>query len=245
MLPADIIGTKVFDQKQMKFYTEKGPIFANFVLADEINRAPPKTQAALLEAMQERQVTIHGQTFTLPRPFFVMATQNPIESAGTYPLPEAQVDRFMFKTLIDYPDKQEEIEIVKRMTGTNEPVASKIIKTREIIEMQRFCRCIYVDEEIEKYVADIVDATRRPQAYGLDINDYIEYGASPRASLWLILAGKANALFNGRGYVLPDDVKEIANDVLRHRIILSYEALAEEINTDQIIDKIIAKIKTP
>ncbi|NOX71817.1 MAG: MoxR family ATPase [Candidatus Micrarchaeota archaeon] len=245
LLPADITGTKIYNHKDASFTTQKGPVFHNFILADEINRAPPKVQSALLEAMQERQVTIQGETFPLPKPFLVLATQNPIESEGTYKLPEAQVDRFMFKILIDYPDKEEEQKIIRRMTTPKEIKIKKMINPSRIIEMQKFNRSIYADEKIEKYVADIVDATRHPEDYGLDINGYIEYGASPRASIWLILAGKAVAMMDGRGYVLPEDIKEIAYDVLRHRIILTYDAEADEITTDQIIDRILDSVRSP
>ena len=245
LLPADITGTKIYNHKDGTFTTQKGPVFNNFILADEINRAPPKVQSALLEAMQERQVTIQGETFPLPKPFLVLATQNPIESEGTYKLPEAQVDRFMFKVLIDYPNKEEEHEIIRRMTTPKEIKVKKIMSPSKITEIQKFNRSIYTDEKIEKYVADVVDATRHPDEYGLDINGYIEYGASPRASIWLILAGKAVSLLDGRGYVTPEGIKEIAHDVLRHRIILTYDAEADEITTDEIIDKILGGVRSP
>ncbi|RMF54440.1 MoxR family ATPase [Candidatus Woesearchaeota archaeon] len=245
LLPADITGTKIYDHKTTSFKTLKGPIFTNFVLADEINRAPPKVQSALLEAMQEKQVSIQGDTHELAKPFFVLATQNPIESEGTYKLPEAQVDRFMFKLLIGYPEKDEEIEIMNRFTEGASVKASKMINTSKIVEMQEFNQKIYADQKIKEYVAEIVDATRHPEKYGLDINGHIEYGASPRASLWLVLAAKAHAMMNGRGYVKPEDVKAIAYDVLRHRIILTYEAEAEQKTSDEIIAKILEKIKVP
>lgn len=245
LLPADIIGTKIYNQKTATFSTQKGPVFHNLILADEINRAPPKVQSALLEAMQERQVSIHGQTFPLKKPFLVLATQNPIETEGTYRLPEAQVDRFALKLLIGYPSIEEEKEIIERYTKGVEPMPSSVIKASEVIEIQEFNRSIYADEKIEKYVAEIVDATRHPKEYGLDLNGLIEYGASPRASIWLVLTGKASALLEGRGYVIPEDIKGIATDVLRHRIILSYEAEAEEITTDFIVEKILSKIKAP
>ncbi len=245
LLPADIIGTKIYDHKKGKFYTQKGPIFHNLILADEINRAPPKVQSALLEAMQERQVSIHGNTFRLSKPFLVLATQNPIETEGTYKLPEAQVDRFTFKLLIDYPKKDEERIIIKRNTHGNEIKINNILNSNEIVEIQSFNKKIYADEKIEEYVTDIVDATRHPEDYGLNIDDMIEYGASPRASIWLILTGKAHALLNGRGYVIPEDIKAVTHDVLRHRIILTYEAEAEGITSDKIIDKIIDKIRSP
>jgi len=245
LLPADITGTKIYNHKDMSFTTLKGPIFAHFILADEINRAPPKVQSALLEAMQERQVSIQGETFPLPRPFLVMATQNPIESEGTYKLPEAQVDRFAFKVLIQYPNKNEEIEIINRFTESTVPHASKIMNRKKILEIQDFSQGIYADEKIKEYVSELVDATRNPRAYGLDIHDLIEYGASPRASLWLILAGKAHALINGRGYVLPEDIQAVAYETLRHRILLTYEAEAEDVTSDQLIKRILDTIKVP
>ena len=245
LLPADIIGTKIYDHENISFKTMKGPIFTNFILADEINRAPPKVQSALLEAMQEKQVSIQGDTLKLNNPFMVLATQNPIESEGTYKLPEAQVDRFMFKILIDYPTKNDEIKIIERFTeGVNHSV-SKVLSSKQILEMQRFNKKIYTDRKIKEYVAEIVDATRHPAEYELDIDGHIEYGASPRASLWLILAGKAHAMINGRGYVKPEDIKTIAYDVLRHRILLTYEAEAEQKTSDEIITKILEKIKVP
>jgi MoxR-like ATPase len=245
LLPADIIGTKIYNHKNFSFSTKKGPIFANFILADEVNRAPPKVQSALLEAMQERQVTIQGDTFLLEKPFLVLATQNPIETEGTYKLPEAQVDRFMFKLLINYPNKNEEKEIIRRNTQGKEFKVSKLLTPTDIIKIQKFNQQVYADEKIEDYVASIVDATRHPKKYALEFDGHIDYGASPRASIWLILAAKAHALLNSRGYVLPEDVKAIAHDVLRHRIILSYEAEAEEISSDDIIKKILEKVKVP
>ncbi|MFH1849031.1 MAG: MoxR family ATPase [archaeon] len=241
LLPADILGTKIFNMKNNTFTTKKGPIFANIILADEINRAPPKCQSALLEAMQERQVTIGENTYTLDKPFLVLATMNPLEHEGVYILPEAQVDRFMFKLIIRYPKKDEEKEIISRMTGNQSPAAKSVISPQDIMDMQKFCREIYVDEKIRDYVADIVHATRHHRGYG----GLIECGASPRASIWLIMAGKAHALINGRGYVVPEDIKAVAHDVIRHRIILSYEAEAEEVTTDIIIDKVIDEIKVP
>ncbi|MBU3923337.1 MAG: MoxR family ATPase [Nanoarchaeota archaeon] len=245
LLPADITGTKIYDHEESVFKIEKGPIFSNFVLADEINRAPPKVQSALLEAMQERQVSIHGQTFEMKKPFLVLATQNPIESEGTYNLPEAQVDRFMFKILIGYPSKSEEVEIINRFTGEVSVVIGKVLNSKKILEIQDFCRRVYVDDKIKSYVVEIVDATRNPSDYKLELDGKIDFGASPRASLWLILAAKANALFEGRGYVIPEDVKEVGFEVLRHRIILSYEAEAENISSDDIIKEILDKIKVP
>ena len=245
LLPADIMGTKIYNQKTGEFTTKKGPIFSNFILADEINRAPPKVQSALLEAMQERQVTISGETHKLEKPFLVLATQNPIESEGTYTLPEAQVDRFMFKLHLDYPSSKEEAEILRRMTTGHIPEAKKITTAKTILEIQKFVPNIYADENIYDYVVKIVHATRDPKKYKIDVNEHLQYGASPRASLWLVLGAKSQALMNGRGYVLPEDVKAIAKDVLRHRILLTYEAEAEGITTDNVIDKIISGIKSP
>ena len=245
LLPADITGTKIYNHNEASFSTLKGPIFANFILADEINRAPPKVQSALLEAMQEKQVSIQGETFKLERPFLVMATQNPVESEGTYKLPEAQVDRFMFKLLIDYPTKDEEIEIIERFTQDTKPHTAKILTSGQIIEIQDFNPHIYADRKVKDYVAQIVDATRHPQAYGVDAEGHIEYGASPRASLWLILAAKAHAMLDGRGYVIPEDIKSVAYNVLRHRILLNYEAEVEEVTSDKIIAQILNKVKVP
>ena len=245
LLPADIVGTKIYKSNSNEFEIQKGPIFHNFILADEINRAPPKVQSALLEAMQEKQVSIHGETFQLDKPFLVLATQNPIENEGTYKLPEAQVDRFALKILIDYPTKEEEIKIIEKNTTTSEIKVNAILKSKEIIEMQEFNSKIYVDDVILKYVATIIDATRNPNQYKLDLENIIEFGASPRASIWLIKAAKANAMINGRGYVIPEDIKEIAHEVLRHRLILTFEAEADEINTDKVIDIILDKITSP
>ncbi len=245
LLPADITGTKIYEHETSKFKTIKGPIFSNFILADEINRAPPKVQSALLEAMQERQVTIQGETHKIKPPFMVLATQNPIESEGTYKLPEAQVDRFAFKILIQYPTKEEESEIMHRFTENIKLTTSKAISESQILAMQKFNQEIYADEKIRNYVAEIIDATRNPENYNLDIKNSIEFGASPRASLWLILAGKANAMINGRGYVKPEDIKAIAHEVLRHRLILTYEAEADEITPDEIITKLLNKIRAP
>jgi len=245
LLPADITGTKIYDHKNGTFKTVQGPIFTNFILADEINRAPPKVQSALLEAMQEKQVSIQGETIILPKPFMVLATQNPIESEGTYKLPEAQIDRFMFKLLIDYPDINGEEEIIERFTEGIKISISKNLTAKQILEMQEFNQKIYADKKIKRYVAELVDATRHPEKYGLDLNGSIEYGASPRASLWLILAAKAHAILKGRGYVKPEDVKSIAYDVLRHRVLLTYEAEAEENTSDEIITHILDKVKVP
>ncbi len=245
LLPADIMGTKIYNAKTGLFITKKGPIFSNFILADEINRAPPKVQSALLEAMQEHQVTISGDTFKLDTPFLVMATQNPLETEGTYRLPEAQIDRFMFKILISYPSKDQEKEIIQRNTQGNEIKVKTILSTSKLLGIQKFNYLIYADKKIEDYVTSLVDITRNPNDYGLNVDNHIELGASPRASLWLILAAKANALLNGRGYVIPEDVQEIAPDVLRHRIVLSYDAEAEGIDADDIIEKILDKVKIP
>ena len=245
LLPADILGTKIYKSNTGTFEIQKGPIFHNFVLADEINRAPPKVQSALLEAMQEKQVSIHGETFQLDKPFLVLATQNPIENEGTYKLPEAQVDRFALKILITYPTKEQEIEIIKRNTINVKIKVSPIVKLKEIIEMQKFNEEIYADDVILKYVASVIDATRNPSKYELQLNNIIEFGASQRASIWLIRAAKANAMINGRGYVIPEDIKQIAHEVLRHRLILTFEAEADEINTDKVIDIILEKIPSP
>jgi len=245
LLPADIVGTKIYDQGRGTFSTQKGPVFHNFILADEINRAPPKVQSALLEAMQERQVSIHGNTFPLEKPFMVLATQNPIETEGTYKLPEAQVDRFTLKLLIDYPSKAEEKEIIRRNTQGHENRPKQVLNAKDITEMQKFNQKIYADEKIEDYVTEIVDATRHSRDYGLRLDGLIEYGASPRASIWLILTGKAHALMQGRGYVIPEDIRAIAHDVLRHRVILTYEAEAEEKTSDGIISEILGKIRSP
>ncbi len=245
LLPSDILGTKIFNQKSGEFITKKGPIFTNFLLADEINRAPPKTQSSLLEAMQEKQVSILGDTFKLTEPFIVMATQNPIEQEGTYPLPEAQVDRFMFKLEVDYPTKEEEIEILERMTVNKEIKLNQILSGKEIIKYQKLVKDIYVDDLIKDYVVSLIDATRNPDEYGLVNSKYIKWGASPRANIWTILASKANALINGRDYVNSDDVKYVIRDILRHRIILTYEADIEGINTIDIIEEIINQVESP
>jgi MoxR-like ATPase len=245
LLPADILGTKIYKNNSNTFEIQKGPIFHNFVLADEINRAPPKVQSALLESMQEKQVSIHGETFQLEKPFLVLATQNPIENEGTYKLPEAQVDRFALKILIKYPTKEEEIKIIEKNTTDAKTKISPILKSNEILHMQEFNSRIYADNIILKYVASIIDATRNPDNYELDLKNIIEFGASPRASIWLIKAAKANAMIDGRGYVIPEDIKEVAHDVLRHRLILTFEAEADEINSDKVIDIILDKIPSP
>ncbi len=245
LLPADIIGTRIYNQNTCEFSTKKGPIFAHFILADEINRAPPKVQSALLEAMQERQVTISDESHSLPKPFLVMATQNPIGTQGTYELPEAQVDRFMFKLLLSYPTQKQEQEIMNMVSGSGLAEIKKVMPLSRILEIQVFCRRIYMDEKISKYITDIVQATRTPDKYGLILKDFIEYGASPRASIYIALGAKANALLAGRGYVIPEDVKRIAPDVLRHRVMLTYEALAEEMTTESIINSILGKVPVP
>lgn len=245
LLPADITGTKIYKHENSSFETLKGPIFSNIVMADEINRAPPKVQSALLEAMQEKQVTIQGDTYSIEPPFFVLATQNPIESEGTYPLPEAQTDRFMAKILMGYPSKENEIEIIKKFTATNEPGTENIIDKHEIMAVRSLVRLVYTDNNIEEYTAAIADATRNPADYDLDYGRYVEYGASPRASINLILCAKAKALLNKRDYVIPDDIRNMARPVLRHRIILNYEAAAEGINEDEIIDNILDRVRIP
>lgn len=247
MLPADLLGTLIFNQKTGSFDTRKGPIFANVILADEINRAPSKVQSALLEAMQERQITIGEETFLLEPPFLVFATQNPIEQEGTYPLPEAQVDRFMFKLKVDYPSKEEEKTILKRAVWTQSYEDIKpVIEPEIILHAQKTVHDIYVDDKVEEYVLNLVFATRTPKEYGLaDLDGLIEYGASPRASINLILAAKARAFLKGRGYVTPEDVRYIGADVLRHRIILTYEAEAEELTSEDIITRLFDTVEIP
>ncbi len=246
LLPADVIGTMVYSVKSEQFQVKKGPIFANFVLADEINRAPAKVQSALLEAMQERQVTIGDNTFGLDEPFLVMATQNPIEQEGTYPLPEAQVDRFLLKVVIGYPSKEEE-KVIIRQNITNERKEIKpLLKPEEILEAQKVCEKIYIDEKIERYIVDIVFATRFPADYGLnDLTTIIAFGASPRASISLARAARSYAFLRSRGYVVPEDVRAVAHDVLRHRIGLTYEAEANTITADEIISTILDKVEVP
>lgn len=247
MLPADLTGTLIYDQKEGDFKIKKGPIFANIILADEINRAPAKVQSALLEAMQERQVTIGEQTLPLDDPFLVLATQNPIEQEGTYPLPEAQVDRFMLKVKIDYPNKEEEHKILKRMSFTKQSWdVQQIVSPADIIRARGIVDEIYMDEKIEKYIVDITDATRHPETYNLsDLKGLIQYGASPRATIHLAVAAKAYAFLQGRGYVTPQDVKSIGMDVLRHRVIISYEAEAEEKTSEHIVKRIFDEIEVP
>ena len=245
LLPADILGTKIYKSASGSFVTQKGPIFHNFVLADEINRAPPKVQSALLEAMQERNVSIHGDTFELKKPFLVLATQNPIENEGTYKLPESQVDRFALKILIDYPSKQEELEIIEKNSSAQENTVKTVISPEEILEIQKFNEKIYADKVITEYIADIVNATRNPKDYDLDLENMIEFGASPRASIWLMRTAKANAMLNGRGFIIPEDIKAVAHEVLRHRIILTFEAEANGITSDKVIDFVLEKISPP
>jgi len=246
LLPADLLGTLVYNPKTGDFSTKKGPIFSNIILADEINRAPAKVQSALLEAMQEHQVTIGLETFPLSEPFMVLATQNPIEQEGTYPLPEAQVDRFMLKLILDYPNKKEEKEIMNRMAVTDyELQVQAVVESDEIIKAREVVNRIYIDEKVKDYILDIVFASREPEQYGLDIKDYIQYGASPRATIYLTVAAKAYAFIKGRGYVTPQDVKTVGRDVLRHRVIVSYEAEAEDLTSEDIIRKIFDQVEVP
>ena len=246
LLPADLIGTLIYNQKESNFKIKKGPIFANFILADEINRAPAKVQSALLEAMQERQVTISDHTFLLEEPFLVLATQNPIEQEGTYPLPEAQVDRFMLKVKITYPSRDEELEIMKYNVGGSFPEIKPVVSSQDILNGRKLVQDVYVDEKIEKYILDIVFATRNPSEFGLDnLTELISYGASPRASINLALGARAMAFIKRRGYVIPEDVRAICMDVLRHRIAVTYEAEAEEITSETIVQEILNKIEVP
>ena len=246
LLPADVIGTMIYSQKDEKFQVKKGPVFANFVLADEINRAPAKVQSALLEAMQEHQVTIGSTTFSLPNPFLVMATQNPIEQEGTYPLPEAQVDRFMLKVIIDYPTLEEEKLIIRENLAGSLPKVTPVITADDIVEARKVVEKVYIDEKIEQYIADIVFASRYPDRYGLSqLKDLITFGGSPRASINLARASRAYAFIKRRGYVIPEDVRAIAHDVLRHRIGLSYEAEATNVTSEEIISDIINKVEVP
>jgi MoxR-like ATPase len=247
LLPADIVGTMIYNQKENKFEPHKGPIFANFVLADEINRAPAKVQSALLEAMQERQVTIGNQTFNLTEPFLVLATQNPVDQEGTYPLPEAQVDRFMLKVKIDYPEIEDERMIIRRnLSEPNENKVNAVVSMEEILNARKSVRKIYMDEKIEQYLLDLVFASRKPRDYGLgDLEPLINFGGSPRASISIAQASKANAFLNRRGFVIPEDIRNVAPDVLRHRIGLTYEAEAENITQEDIIHKIIDAVEVP
>lgn len=246
MLPADIVGTMIYHPQDGSFHTKHGPVFANLILADEINRAPAKVQSALLEAMQERQVTLGEETHRLPDPFFVMATQNPIEQEGTYPLPEAQVDRFMLKVVVDYPNRIEERAILDSM-GTSEPNLSvqSVVATSDIAEARRVVNRIYIDDKVKDYIVDVVLATRDPQPYGIDLNGYVQCGASPRATIYLTLASRAWAFLQGRAYVTPQDVKDVSLDVLRHRVTISYEAEAENITSEQIVNKIVEELPVP
>lgn len=245
LLPADLIGTMIYNQKNGSFEPKKGPVFANLILADEINRAPAKVQSALLEAMQEKQVTIGDTTFPLEQPFLVMATQNPIEQEGTYPLPEAQVDRFMLKLTVTYPNKKEERSILDRMTTGEEVHAARVIEPKDIFRARALMNEIYIDDKIKDYIVDLVFATRNPENYGLKIAELIHYGASPRATIYLTLAAKAHAFIKRRGYVTPEDVKSIGMDILRHRLILTYEAEAEDLTTEEVIQKVFDKIEVP
>ncbi len=246
LLPADLIGTLIYNPKTGGFSTKKGPIFANIILADEINRAPAKVQSALLEAMQERQVTIGEESYRLEDPFLVLATQNPIEQEGTYPLPEAQVDRFMLKLKVTYPDKQQEHEILKRMARSSPDLeVETVIEPSDILRLRKLADEIYMDEKVEDYIVNVVEATRHPAAYGLDIGELIRYGASPRATIFLAMAARVHALVEGRGYVTPQDVKSIGMDVLRHRVIVSYEAEAEEKTSEDLVKQIFDTVEVP
>ena len=246
LLPADLIGTMIYSQKKEEFLVKHGPVFANFILADEINRAPAKVQSALLEAMQERQVTIGEKTYKLPEPFLVMATQNPIEQEGTYPLPEAQVDRFMLKVIINYPNKDDEKLIIRQNISGVKPEIKPVLKKQEILEARKIVNEVYLDEKIEKYIVDIVFATRFPQEHGLpNLKDMITFGASPRASINLALAARAYAFIKRRGYVIPEDIRAVCFDVLRHRIGLTYEAEARNLTTEEIVSEILNKVEVP
>ncbi len=246
LLPADLLGTLIYNPKTGDFTTKKGPLFSNIILADEINRAPAKVQSALLEAMQERQITIGGQTYKLEEPFMVLATQNPIEQEGTYPLPEAQVDRFMLKLKVTYPKRNEEIEIMNRMAGAKPATVHAVTEPQDILRAREVVGSIYLDEKIKNYIVNIVCATREPEAYRLkDLKGLIMYGASPRATIYLNIASKAYAFMKGRGYVIPDDVKAIGLDVLRHRVIVSYEAEAEEKTSEDIVKRVFEEIEVP
>ena len=246
LLPADLIGTQIYRQSDGEFYTRKGPLFANIVLADEINRAPAKVQSALLEAMQERQVTIGDETFALPSPFLVLATQNPIEQEGTYPLPEAQLDRFMLKVKIDYPDSTQERQILDRMAVTSPRIETQtVVSAQDITDVRSVVDEIYIDDKIKDYIVNIVCATRDPKAYGLDLAQFISFGASPRATIFLAVAAKAHAFLRQRAYVTPQDIKSIGMDVLRHRVIVSYEAEAEDIDSEDVVKMIFDNIEVP
>ena len=246
LLPADLIGTLIYDQKDGTFKTKKGPIFANIILADEINRSPAKVQSALLEAMQEHTVTIGESTYPLDDPFLVLATQNPIEQEGTYPLPEAQVDRFMLKLSVSYPNKEDELEIMRRMSGGEEPTVNPVVTREEILRARDAVNAIYMDSKVEHYIIDLIFATRDPKAYGLDdLEELISYGGSPRASICLARTAKAHAFLRRRGYVTPEDVRAMAMDVLRHRVIVTYEAEAEEVTSEDVVQRVLNKVEVP
>ncbi len=246
LLPADVIGTMIYNPKTGEFSTKKGPIFANIILADEINRAPAKVQSALLEAMQERQVTVGDETHALDDPFLVLATQNPIEQEGTYPLPEAQVDRFMFKLSVTYPDKDEELKILRKMaTSVPDTSVRALISPADVLRLRKLADDIFMDEKIEEYIVRLIEATRHPDRYSLDIGDLIRYGASPRATIFLAMAAKGHALLEGRGYVTPQDVKSIAMDVLRHRVVITYEAEAEEKTSEDLVQQVLDGVDVP
>jgi MoxR-like ATPase len=245
LVPADLVGTRIYNQKSGSFGTSLGPVFTNLLLADEINRAPAKVQSALLEVMEERQVTIGGETYPVPKPFLVMATQNPIETEGTYPLPEAQVDRFMMKVLVDYPTEEEEFVIVERMTGVPSEVRA-VATTEQLVELQRQSRRVYVDPALMQYAVRLVAATREPERCGVgDIAKYIMYGASPRASIYLVVCARSLAFLRGRGYVMPQDMVDVALDVMRHRLVLSYEALSDGVSSDTILHRVLAQLPAP
>src|SRR5262245_37729541 len=245
LLPADLVGTLIFNPREGTFTPRKGPIFAQVILADEINRAPAKVQSALLEAMQEQQVTIGDTTYPLPEPFLVMATQNPIEQEGTYPLPEAQIDRFMLKLKVDYPTRDDELEILERVAIQRPPVINRVVNASDILESRRAVAMVYVDQRIKEYVVNLVLATRKPRDFGLDIGPLLEFGASPRATIFLIGAAQAHAFIRGRGYVTPEDIKAIGPDVLRHRVILSYEAEAEDVSAEDIVRRVFDAVPVP
>ena len=246
LLPADLIGTQVYRPQEQTFVVQKGPIFSNLILADEINRAPAKVQSALLEAMQERQVTIGSETFLLDNPFLVMATQNPVEQEGTYPLPEAQTDRFMLKVIVDYPNRNEELEILRRMSKTTTSVdISAVTSPTEILAARKLIDQIHVDEKVESYIVDLIMATRSPESYGLELSQMIQFGGSPRATINLALASKANAFLAGRAYVTPSDVRDLAMDILRHRVAVTYEAEAEELTSESIVKQILDRVPLP
>ncbi|MFH2061186.1 MAG: MoxR family ATPase [Pseudomonadota bacterium] len=245
LLPADLTGTEIYRPKTSDFITRKGPLFNNIILADEINRAPSKVQSALLEAMEEKQVTIGGETYALPSPFLVLATQNPIEQEGTYPLPEAQVDRFMLKVRVDYPNKAQELEILKKNGFQAPESVNPVINCEQLAQMGKLIEQIYVDEKLKQYIVDLIFATRQPAEYGMDVGEYIEFGASPRATIFLAKAARVNAFLSGRAYITPQDIKLMGPDVLRHRIILSFEAEAEDITTDDIIGTLFDSVEVP